>query len=157
MLMATPSVGDPAPDFTLTGTHGAFRLADQRGKTVVLAFYPADDTKVCTKQLCDYSEHWTDLAANDAVIVGISAKDVASKEQFAAKHGLTVPLLADPDRAVAALYGAKAPIVGTKRSTFVIDGAGTIRFRHDVTLGLSYLATADLQAAIAAAEAAPAD
>ena len=148
--MASPTVGDTAPDFTLDGTNGAFHLADHRGQTVVLVFYPGDDTKVCTKQLCEYTDRWDDLSGLDATIVGISGKDLASKEQFAAKRGLKVPLLADPDRKVAALYGAKQAVLGTKRSTFVIDGEGVIRFRHDATLGLTYLSADELRAAIAA-------
>ncbi len=149
--MASPTVGDIAPDFTLDGTNGAFRLADHRGQTVVLVFYPGDDTKVCTKQLCEYTDRWDDLSGLDATIVGISGKDLASKEKFAEKRALKVPLLADPDRAVAALYGAKQAVLGTKRSTFVIDGEGVIRFRHDATLGLTYLSADELRAAIATA------
>ncbi|MGI9187925.1 MAG: peroxiredoxin [Gaiellales bacterium] len=148
--MASPTVGDTAPDFTLPGTDGAFHLAAHRGQTVVLVFYPGDDTKVCTKQLCEYSDQWSELAGLDATIVGISGKDLASKERFAAKRGLKVPLLADPDRAVAAMYGAKQAVLGTKRSTFVIDREGVIRFRHDATLGLTYLSADELRAAIAA-------
>ena len=149
--MASLTVGDIAPDFTLSGTNGAFRLADHRGQTVVLVFYPGDDTKVCTKQLCEYTDRWDDLSGLDAAIVGISGKDLASKEKFAEKRALKVPLLADPDRAVAALYGAKQAVLGTKRSTFVIDGEGVIRFRHDATLGLTYLSADELRAAIAKA------
>ena len=149
--MASPTVGDIAPDFTLDGTNGAFRLADHRGQTVVLVFYPGDDTKVCTKQLCEYTDRWDDLSGLDATIVGISGKDLASKEKFAEKRALKVPLLADPDRAEAALYGAKQAVLGTKRSTFVIDGEGVIRFRHDATLGLTYLSADELRAAIAKA------
>ena len=149
--MASPTVGDIAPDFTLSGTNGAFRLADHRGQTVVLVFYPGDDTKVCTKQLCEYTDRWDDLSGLDAAIVGISGKDLASKEKFAEKRALKVPLLADPDRAGAALYGAQQAVLGTKRSTFVIDGEGVIRFRHDATLGLTYLSADELRAAIATA------
>ena len=142
--MASLTVGDIAPDFTLSGTNGAFRLADHRGQTVVLVFYPGDDTKVCTKQLCEYTDRWDDLSGLDAAIVGISGKDLASKEKFAEKRALKVPLLADPD-------GAKQAVLGTKRSTFVIDGEGVIRFRHDATLGLTYLSADELRAAIAKA------
>ena len=145
--MANPTVGDTAPDFTLAGTNGTFHLADHRGQTVVLVF----------KQLCTYRDEWAEFADLDATIVGISGKDLASKESFSAKYGLTIPLLADPDRSVAALYGAKAPIIGTKRTTFVIDGEGVIRFRHDATLGLTFLSTADLKAAIVAANSTSAD
>ena len=149
--MASPTVGDIAPDFALAATNGTFRLAEHRGKTVALVFYPGDDTKVCTKQLCEYTDRWDDLSGLDATIVGISGKDLASKEKFAEKRALKVPLLADPDRAVAALYGAKQAVLGTKRSTFVIDGEGVIRFRHDATLGLTYLSADELRAAIAKA------
>ena len=149
--MASPTVGDTAPDFALAATNGTFRLAEHRGKTVALVFYPGDDTKVCTKQLCTYRDEWAEFADLDATIVGISGKNLASKESFTAKYGLTIPLLADPDRAVAALYGAKQAVLGTKRSTFVIDGDGVIRFRHDATLGLTYLSADELRAAIAKA------
>ena len=148
--MASPAVGDIAPDFTLEGTNGRFHLADHRGETVVLVFYPGDDTKVCTKQLCEYTDRWDELSGLDATIVGISGKDLSSKERFAEKRALKVPLLADPDRAVAAKYGAKQAVLGTKRSTFVIDGEGVIRFRHDATLGLTYLSADELRAAISA-------
>lgn len=148
--MASPGIGDTAPDFELEGPDGTFRLSEQRGRTVVLAFYPGDDTKVCTKQLCEYSSHLDELTGlGDAVVVAISAKDVASKQRFRDKHGLTVPLLADPDRRVAALYGAKAPVIGTKRSTFVIDPSGVIRWRHDSTLGISFVPVDELKAEIA--------
>jgi peroxiredoxin Q/BCP len=148
--MAHAQVGDTAPEFELDGTDGRFRLSDHRGETVVLVFYPGDDTKVCTKQLCEYTDRWDDLSGLNATIVGISGKDLASKERFAEKRSLKVPLLADPDRAVAALYGAKQAVLGTKRSTFVIDGEGIIRFRHDATLGLTFLSADELRTAIAA-------
>jgi peroxiredoxin Q/BCP len=72
--MSNPTVGDTAPDFTLAGTNGAFHLADHRGQTVVLVFYPGDDTKVCTKQLCEYTDRWDDLSGLDATIVGTSPR-----------------------------------------------------------------------------------
>ncbi len=152
--MARPDTGEIAPDFTLDGTDGSFSLSAHRGRTVVLIFYPGDDTKVCTKQLCEYRDDWAELSDLDAVLVGISGKDLASKESFTAKHALTLPLLADPDRSVAALYGAKAPVLGTKRATFVIDAAGVIRFRHDTTLGITYLSSEDLRAAVQSVNAA---
>ena len=151
--MSRPAVGDHAPDFELTGTHGSFRLSEQRGRVVVLAFYPGDDTKVCTKQMCAYSDRRDEFAGLDAIVVGISAKDVESKQRFAEKRGIGIPLLADPARKVAALYGAKAPILGTTRSTFVIDAEGVIRYRHDATLGLSFVGPDELRAAVEAARA----
>ena len=122
-----PQVGDEAPDFELPGTQGAFRLSDHRGERVVLLFYPGDDTPVCTKQFCSYRDRADDMSALDATVIGISHQDVASHEEFTAKHGLTVPLLADVDKAVAKRYGVAAPVLGTRRAAFVIDEAGVVR------------------------------
>jgi peroxiredoxin len=103
--MPTPAAGDPAPDFTLDGTHGRFTLSAQRGGRVVLLFYPGDSTPVCTRQFCSYRDRADELAGLDATVVGISSGDVGAKAAFAAEHGLTVPLLADTDHGVARAYG----------------------------------------------------
>jgi thioredoxin-dependent peroxiredoxin len=151
-----PRVGDPAPDFELDGTDGRFRLSEQRGGRVVLLFYPGDETPVCTKQFCSYRDRADDMSALDAVVVGISGQDVASHLDFTTHHGLTVPLLADPDKAVAKLYGVAAPIVGTRRAVFVIDEQGIVRFKHVHMLGLDYLDADQLRDAVAQAGAASA-
>src|SRR4051794_10344450 len=104
--MASLRVGDPAPDFVLEGTDGTFRLSDHRGTRVVLLFYPGDRPPVCTKQFCSYRDRSTEVEELDAVLVGISSQGVESHAAFAADFGLTVPLLADEDRAVARSYGA---------------------------------------------------
>jgi len=148
-MATTPQVGEPAPDFTLEGTDGTFTLSEQRGRRVVLAFYPGDETQVCTKQFCSYRDRADDLAALDAVVVGISGKDVASKESFRDHHGLTVPLLADPDRAVAARYGVAARVLGTKRATFVIDEQGVVRWSKVHAIGLTYVTVDELQRVLA--------
>src|SRR3954454_18951370 len=96
-----PAVGEQAPDFELEGTDGAFRLSQQRGKRVVLLFYPGDETPVCTKQFCSYRDRADDMAQLDAVFVGISSHSVDSHSKFTAHHGLNVPLLADEDGSVA--------------------------------------------------------
>ena len=107
-------VGQPAPDFTLPALHlvdgKAVRdvrtLSQERGHPVVLAFYPGDDTSVCTKQMCSYSsglEAFTDLGAT---VWGISPQDIDSHEKFAVKHGLRMPLLADTDRTAVAASAA---------------------------------------------------
>src|SRR3954471_13106940 len=114
--MAKPQVGDAAPEFELGGTAGTFKLSEHRGETVVLLFYPGDNTPVCTKQFCSYRDHADDLSDLDAVIVGISAQDLDSHAAFVAKHGLNIPLLADTDGAVAKLYNTHAPVVGTRRA-----------------------------------------
>jgi thioredoxin-dependent peroxiredoxin len=143
----TPQVGQPAPDFELQGTDGTFRLSEHRGERVVLLFYPGDNTPVCTKQFCSYRDRADDFATLDATVVGISAQDVASHESFAAKHSLTVPLLADVDKQVARLYSATGPL-GTKRAVIVIDEQGVVRHRHDHLLGLDYQSVDDLKAAL---------
>ena len=147
--MAKPQVGDPAPDFELEGTGGKFKLSEHRGETVVLLFYPGDNTPVCTRQFCSYRDHADDLADLGATIVGISAQDLDSHAAFVAKHGLNVPLLADTDNAVAKRYGAHAPVVGTRRAVVVIDPEGVVRARHDHRLGLDYQDVDDLRGMLA--------
>ena len=145
-----PQVGDAAPDFELPGTQGTFRLSDHRGERVVILFYPGDNTPVCTKQFCSYRDRSDDMSALDATVIGISHQDVASHEEFTAKHGLTVPLLADVDKAVAKRYGVAAPVLGTRRAAFVVDENGIVRHRHVHALGVDFQDTDDLAAALAA-------
>jgi peroxiredoxin Q/BCP len=139
--MATPEPGSTAPDFVLPGTSPGGRrdyvLSDLRGRPVVLAFYPGDETPVCTKQLCSYQDDLGRFTELDAVVLGISAQNLDSHERFAAKRGLTFPLLADTDKAVARLYGVTGPF-GTKRAVFVIDAEGVVRWKHVSALGLTY-------------------
>jgi peroxiredoxin Q/BCP len=145
-----PTVGDPAPDFELQGTEGPFKLSDHRGERVVLLFYPGDNTLVCTKQFCSYRDRAEDFAALDATVVGISSQDLDSHARFVAKHGLTVPLLADVDKQVAKTYGAHSARLGTKRAVIVIDEQGVVRHRHDHLLGLDYQSVDELRAALEA-------
>ena len=149
-MAKAPQVGDAAPDFELPGTGGTFRLSDHRGERVVLLFYPGDDTPVCTKQFCSYRDRADDMSGLDATVVGISHQDLDSHQRFSARHGLTVPLLADVDKAVAKAYGVAAPVLGTRRAAIVIDEAGIVRHRHVHALGLDYQDADDLQAALAA-------
>src|SRR5437588_1784144 len=130
-MAKTPQVGEAAPDFTLEGTDGTFRLSEHRGERVVLLFYPGDNTTVCTKQFCSYRDRAEDFAALNATVVGISGQDVASHEGFTAKHSLNVPLLADVDHEVAKAYSASGRPLGTKRAVIVIDEQGIVRHRHD--------------------------
>ncbi len=143
-----PVVGDPAPDFALTGTNGAFRLSDHRGERVVLLFYPGDNTPVCTKQFCSYRDKEDDFSSLNATVVGISAQSVESHREFTAKHSLTVPLLADEQQEVAKAYSAHASVVGTKRAVIVIDEQGIVRHRHDHLLGLAFQDVDDLKRAL---------
>src|ERR1017187_8104674 len=147
-MARTPQVGEQAPDFELEGTDGPFRLSEHRGERVVLLFYPADDSMVCTKQFCSYRNRADDFAALDATVVGISGQDLASHEQFTAKHGLNVPLLADVDKTVAKAYSAFSSRLGTKRAVIVIDEQGIVRHRHDHLLGLDYQSVDELKAVL---------
>ena len=138
-------VGDRAPDFTLPGASGStVSLSDYAGRPVVLVFYPGDDSPVCTKQLNAYNEGLDQFRALDAQIIGISAQDVASKESFVAEHGFDFPLLADTDKEVAAAYGTLGPIGFPRRSTFVIDAEGVIRYAHRAIAGLTFRPVSEL-------------
>src|SRR5882724_7536137 len=131
-------VGDEAPDFTLNdGDNRSWRLADQRGKVVVLLFYPGDETPICTRQMCSVRDRWEDYAATGAEVVGISTNSVESHKSFAEHHKLPLRLLADVDGKVADRFGAKSIIPGkVARSVFVIDGKGVIRHRDVRPVGL---------------------
>ena len=143
-----PQVGDMAPDFELPGTDGPFRLSEQRGRRVVLLFYPGDETPVCTRQFCSYRDRSQEVEELDAVVVGVSAQDLGSHERFRDHHGLTVPLLADEGKAVAKTFGVTAPGLGTRRATFVVDEAGVVGYRHVHTLGLDYQSVDELREAL---------
>ncbi len=138
----TPEPGSPAPEVDLPawvdGAPGRLRLSEQRGAPVVLAFYPGDDTPVCTRQLCSYQDDLGVLRGLGAQVWGISSQDLASHERFAQKRGLTFPLLADTERAVQRAYGVVGPFGLTKRSVFVVDATGTVAWRHVSTVGLTY-------------------
>jgi peroxiredoxin Q/BCP len=126
--------GDPAPNFTLTSDTGeTVRLSDFRGRTVVLYFYPRDDTPGCTKQAQRFRDLDAEFRERGAVVLGVSPDDVAAHRKFKEKHHLPFTLLADPDHAVADAYGvwgersyAGKTYMGIQRSTFVIDGDGRI-------------------------------
>ena len=132
------SVNEPAPDFTLKDGNGNdWRLSDQRGKVVVLLFYPGDETPVCTRQMCSVRDRWDDYLATGAEVVGISGDSVESHKNFAEHHNLPLRLLSDSERAVAKLYGAESFIPGrVARAVFVIDGKGILRYRDVRPIGL---------------------
>ena len=128
------SEGDAAPDFTLTSDSGdTVRLADLRGKPVVLYFYPKDDTPGCTRQACDIRDAWGEFERAGAVVLGVSPDGEASHAKFKDKYGLPFPLLADTDHAVSEAYGvwgeksfAGRKYMGVERSTFVVDQDGKL-------------------------------
>jgi thioredoxin-dependent peroxiredoxin len=133
-----PQLGAPAPEFTLKDGNGNdWRLSDNRGKVVVLLFYPGDETPICTRQMCSVRDRWEDYAATGAEVVGISTDSVESHKEFAKHHDLPLRLLSDSDQEVANLYGARSLIPGkVARSVFVIDAKGIIRHRDVRPLGL---------------------
>jgi thioredoxin-dependent peroxiredoxin len=134
------SVGDPAPPFTLPGTGGrSYSLADYRGAPLVLAFYPGDGTPVCTLQLSNYSHDIDRFRDVGAAVLAISPQNVDSHEQFSSDNGgFAFPLLADTDKSVAKAYDVPGPMGFYRRSVFVIDADGVIRYVHRSLAGLSF-------------------
>lgn len=148
--MAKLKVGDPAPEFELPGTGGkTYRLADYRGRKLVLAFYPGDFTAVCTKQFCSYRDQGEQLDGLGAAVLGISPQSVTSHERFTEEKRLNVPLLADEEKEVARAYGVLAgPLV--RRAIFIVDEEGIVRHRKVTIAGLSYESVEDIERALAA-------
>lgn len=144
--MAGPKVGDRAPEFTLPGTGGRdYSLADYKGRTVVLVFYPGDNTPVCTTQLNSYSDDIGAFEEIGAQVLALSPQDVESHEGFSCRQGgFGFPLLADVDKAVGRAYGILGPLGFYRRSVFVVDGDGVVRYAHRATTGLTYRKTAEL-------------
>jgi peroxiredoxin Q/BCP len=157
-MAKVPEVGTAAPDFTLpsvtvvdgAATRGETTLSEHRGKPVVLAFYPGDDTPVCTKQLCSYTSDLDQFTEVDAIVWGISPQDIDSHEAFALKHKLAMPLLADVGRTVISEYGVAMFGIGVRRSVFVIDADGIVRWRYVGLAGLKYPDAATIAAQVAA-------
>ncbi len=128
--------GDPAPDFAAPATDGrTLRLADFRGKKLVLYFYPMDSTPGCTKQACSLRDSSAEIARRGAVILGVSAQGEESHRAFSEKFSLNFPLLADTDLAIAKAYGVAGSGLGgllrsvvkvSERVTFIIDETGQI-------------------------------
>src|SRR5437660_9662114 len=151
-----PGVGANAPDFTLKDGEGRdWRLSDQRGKVVVLLFYPGDETPVCTRQMCSVRDRWEDYAATGAVVVGISTDSPESHRAFTEHHSLPLRLLSDADGHVAAMYGAKSWLPGrAARAVVVIDAEGTVRHNKAQPLSLFRPKDDEVLAAIRAARGA---
>lgn len=120
-------VGATAPDFTLPDQLGhTVKLADMRGRNVVLVFYPGDDTPGCTKQLCEFRDQWSAVKARGAEIFGVNPQSAAKHEKFREKFHFQFPLLVDEGQKVAAQFHANGLIV--KRTVYVIGPDGKIRF-----------------------------
>lgn len=159
----TVRVGDPAPDFTLPGTDGTpaghrdHTLSEHRGHPVVLVFYPGDATPVCTRQLNRYTADFERFRSLDARVLAVSPQSIESHDAFIADQGgFAFPLLSDGDRSVGRAYGIIGPVGFYRRSVFVIDPGGVIRYAHRGVAGTWFRPTEELVAAIEAARR-PAD
>jgi len=130
LATAEPTTGSAAPNFKLQDQHDAWiSLADQRGKWLVVYFYPMDETPGCTTEACEFRDNIFAFRKLGVNVLGISVQDVASKKEFAAKHSLPFSVLADADKSVAKAYGVLGVLGYARRETFVIDPQGRIA-RH---------------------------
>ncbi|GGR70567.1 hypothetical protein GCM10010282_73700 [Streptomyces roseolus] len=109
-----------------------------RQAALVLAFYPGDDTPVCTAQLCSYSDGMARFQFAGATVWGISPQGLDSHEKFARDRGLRMPLLSDEERVVAKSFGISAPLIGLRRSVFIINGHGRLHWKHVAAPGATY-------------------
>jgi len=131
--------GQKAPAFTLNDQHGnAHKLSDYAGQHVVLYFYPKDDTPGCTQQSCDFQASLPTYKRRKTAVLGVSILDEKSKAKFAAKHGITFPLLADAEHEVAEKYGVwqekmryGRKYMGIVRTTYLIGADGRVVQRWD--------------------------
>jgi len=130
-----PVIGKPAPDFTLPATTGeSISLRQFKGKkTVVLYFYPKDETPGCTREACDFRDHSAEFEKLNVVVLGISNDNMESHQHFREKHKLPFPLLVDEDASVSKMFGVYKQknlygkkYMGIERTTFVIDRTGRI-------------------------------
>jgi peroxiredoxin Q/BCP len=125
------AVGTKAPTFTTQDTSGkTVSLENYAGKTVVLYFYPKDDTPGCTKEACSFRDNYSAYQDKDVTVFGVSMDDVASHQKFTEKFNLPFPLLADTNGAIAKAYGVDGGGYA-KRVTFVIDGTGKVAKVYD--------------------------
>ena len=135
---AAPKVGSPAPDFKLpyATQEGIFMKPEQqmslsslRGKNVILAFYPADWSGGCTKEVCTFRDTFAELSKLNATVLGISGDYVFSHQEWAKHHNLQFPLLSDHDHRVARMYDSYMEQVGfNKRTIFIVDKDGVVRY-----------------------------
>jgi thioredoxin-dependent peroxiredoxin len=136
-------VGQPAPDFTLPGVQNGekrdYTLSEFRGRKVILAFYPGDFTPGCTRQMCSYRDNYAELEETGAQLLGISPQSVEKHDEWIQAKNFKFPLLADTDKLVIEQYGVGAPIIGVRRSVFVIDAEGIVRFADKKLIGATFV------------------
>jgi peroxiredoxin Q/BCP len=152
--LKTATVGDAAPDFALQDGDGReWKLSAQRGRVVVLLFYPGDETPVCTRQMCSVRDNWEEYQRTGAEVVGVSTDSAESHKKFAERHSLPLRLLSDPERRVAELYGAKSWLPGrSARAVVVIDAEGLVRHNRAQPLSLFRPKDDEVLAAIRSAQ-----
>lgn len=127
-----PHIGQLAPEIDLPDAEGArWQLSSARGQPVVLLFYPADETPVCTKQLCSVRDNWARYQATGAAVIGINGDAPDKHRRFAAQHDLPLRLLSDASGEVLRAYEMRS-LLGTRRGVVVIDKNGIVRFRKVV-------------------------
>jgi peroxiredoxin Q/BCP len=121
------AIGSKAPDFSLpTETGKKVKLSAQRGKNVVLVFYPGDDTMICRKQLCEFRDTWPDTRGLNVVVFGVNPQNAESHREFRERYKFPFPLLVDADQQVAALYNSDGGMVN--RTVYLIGPDGKIRY-----------------------------
>lgn len=148
------NIGSDAPEINLKDGEGkVWMLSNYKGHTVVLLFYPGDNTPVCTAQLCSVRDHWSEYQATGAEVVGISTDTVESHKSFAEKNQLPLRLLSDTDRKVSTAYDMKSWLPGrSARGVVVIDKDGKIAYHKTQALSLFRPADDDVLAAIKSAQ-----
>ena len=127
--------GEKAPDFTAKDQNGkTVSLSDFKGKTVILYFYPKDDTPGCTAEACDFRDNYQSLQGKGYQVIGVSTDDEKSHKKFETKYSLPFPLIADADKQIVEAYGVWVEksmygktYMGTARTTFIIDGDSIIK------------------------------
>jgi peroxiredoxin Q/BCP len=133
--MAKLKEGDKALDFTAKDQNGkTVSLSDFKGKTVILYFYPKDDTPGCTAEACDFRDNYQSLIGKGFEVIGISTDDEKSHKKFETKFNLPFPLIADTGKEIVEAYGVWVEknmygkkYMGTARTTFIINAEGTIQ------------------------------
>ena len=156
VLLGGPDVGRRAPDFSLPWANregigpveSPYQLASDRGKTVVVAFYPRDFTKGCTAQLQTFGEQYDSLFGPDVTLVGISTDSVTTHNRFAASLGIPFRLLSDPDQRVSKQYASKDAGGYNRRTVYVIGPDGRVKYRNMRFNALDPRSYSDLRAAI---------
>jgi len=152
------TIGAVAPSFTLPGTDGTeagrhdYTLADYAGQPVVLAFYPADHSPVCTIQLNSYTDDIGQFDDVGAQVLALSPQSIGDHDEFAELNGgFGFPLLSDADKVVGQTYGILGPLGFYRRSVFVVDASGLVRYAHRSTAGMTFRPVTELIDAVRAA------